>query len=197
MALAYINLVPVYLQSEFSKKVSEVANRLQIDPNWLMQVMYSESRLKPSAVNPYNGASGLIQFIRSTATALGTSLDAIRQMSALDQLDYVYKYYLPYKGKMKSYYDVYAVTFFPAMIGKPDTWVLQTSKLPASLIAKQNPVIDINKDGKITIAEFKQYVKNTINRRYRDIILKSATYGTIILIPLIIFFLMAYNKKGR
>lgn len=195
MALAYINNIPEALRDPFTKKVNDIANKLNINPNWLMQVMWAESRLKPNAVNPINGASGLIQFISSTARGLNTTLEAIRKMTAIQQLDLVYKYYLPYKNKMQSYYDVYAVTFFPALVGKPDTWVLQTSKLPASLIAKQNPIVDINKDQKITVAEFKQYVANTINRRYRSLILNTGKIGVLALILGIGIFFLINSRK--
>ena len=49
--------------------------------------------------------------------------------------------------------DVYFAIFFPAAIGKPSDYVLQTSKLSAGLIASQNPAYDINSDGEITVAE--------------------------------------------
>lgn len=162
MALLYISNIAVSQQSAFTNKVNEIAGKLKVNPNWLMQVMYSESRINPQAVNPYSNATGLIQFMPSTATALGTSVLALKNMTAIQQLDFVYKYFLPYTGKMSSYYDVYAATFFPAMIGKPDSWVLQTSSLSAALIAKQNPAININKDGQITVGEFKEYVKRTV-----------------------------------
>ena len=79
-------------------------------------------------------------------------------MSNVEQLDYVYKYYRPYAGRMNNLYDVYLVTFFPAALGKADNWVLQTSSLSPRIIAEQNPAIDLNKDKQITVGEFKRYV---------------------------------------
>ena len=49
--------------------------------------------------------------------------------------------------------DVYFAIFFPAAIGKPSDYVLQTSKMSAGLIASQNAGYDINSDGEITVAE--------------------------------------------
>ena len=83
-------------------------------------------------------------------------------MSAIDQLHYVYKYFKPWTGKMKSYFDLYLVTFFPAAIGKPDDYVLQTGKLSAATIAKQNPFFDVNKDGKLTVGEIKRRMHESI-----------------------------------
>jgi hypothetical protein len=139
-----------------------------------MMVMWSESRLNAQAVNKQPGdtedplaraakrATGLIQFMPDTALRLGTTNKALYSMTAIDQLHYVYKYFKPWTGKMKSYFDLYLVTFFPAAIGKPDDYVLQTGKLSASLIAKQNPFFDVNKDGKLTVGEIKRRMYESI-----------------------------------
>lgn len=142
----------------FLNKVVSISNQLGINPNWLMFVMYWESGLNPAIRNKYSGATGLIQFMPATATALGTSVSALANMSNVEQLDYVYKYYRPYAGHMNNLYDVYLVTFFPAALGKADNWVLQTSSLSPRIIAEQNPAIDLNKDKQITVGEFKRYV---------------------------------------
>lgn len=142
----------------FLNKVVSISNQLGINPNWLMFVMYWESGLNPAIRNKYSGATGLIQFMPATATALGTSVSALVNMSNVEQLDYVYKYYRPYAGHMNNLYDVYLVTFFPAALGKADNWVLQTSSLSPRIIAEQNPAIDLNKDKQITVGEFKRYV---------------------------------------
>lgn len=142
----------------FLNKVVSISNQLGINPNWLMFVMYWESGLNPAIRNKYSGATGLIQFMPATATALGISVSALVNMSNVEQLDYVYKYYRPYAGHMNNLYDVYLVTFFPAALGKADNWVLQTSSLSPRIIAEQNPAIDLNKDKQITVGEFKRYV---------------------------------------
>lgn len=145
---------------EFLAKLSDIARKLNIEPDWLMIVMYAESRINPSAVNPITGATGLIQFMPSTATWLGTTTSLLKNMSNIQQLDYVLKYYqnLGLTGKIKSVHDLYLGTFFPAALGKPDSWVIQTSTISAEKIAEQNKIIDLNKDRNITVSEFKQYV---------------------------------------
>lgn len=147
-------------KQDFTAKVKSISNKLLIDPNWLMAVMYKESRLNPQAVNSNGGATGLIQFMPATAQSLGTSTAALKAMSNVQQLDYVYKYYKPYITKLNSYPDLYLATFFPAALGKADDYVMQTSKLSAATIAAANPGIDLNKDGKITVGEFKKYCYN-------------------------------------
>ena len=149
----------------FIAKVKSICNELQIDPDWLMVVMYAESTLNPKAVNDDTNATGLIQFMPSTATDLGTTVNKLYYMSNLQQLDYVYLYFKRFKGKVKDVYDLYLVTFFPVALGKPDSWILQTSTKSARIIAQQNPGVDLNKDLKITVGEFKQYVANYLKKK--------------------------------
>ena len=161
-------------KTAFENKVRAVAQTLGINPDWLMMVMWNESRLNAQAVNKQPGdssdpltrtstrATGLIQFMPDTALRLGTTTKALYMMNAIDQLNYVYKYFKPWTGKVKSYFDLYLVTFFPDAVGKPDDHVLQTSKLSASLIAKQNPFFDVNKDGKLTVGEVKRRMYESI-----------------------------------
>lgn len=140
-------------RAEFCAKLQTICDKLHISPEWLLTVMYVESRINPYAVNKYSGATGLIQFMPATAKALGTTTAELLNMTAVDQLDYVYLYLKPYTGKMHSLMDVYFAIFFPAAIGKSSDYVLQTSSLAASKIASQNPAYDINSDGEITVAE--------------------------------------------
>ena len=141
-------------------KTAIVADILGIKPEWLENVMWIESRLNPQAVNKVTGATGLIQFMPATAQSLGTTTEALKAMSFDEQMEYVYLYLRPYRGKMSSQVDVYLAVFFPVAIGKPDSYVLQTSKLSPALIAKQNPAYDLNKDNQITKGE----VATAINR---------------------------------
>lgn len=166
--------IPAAIRTAFANKVTEIAAWLQIDPNWLMQVMYAESRLKATAQNIQKGnlvAAGLLQWTRASGMP-GAPASAL-QYNHLQQLDWVRQYFAPYRGRMHSYFDVYLVTFFPAAVGKPDDFVFATSKLSASLIASQNPAVNIVKDGKITMAEFKQYVWNSTPEGVRGFVFKA------------------------
>lgn len=136
----------------FAAKVREIASKLGVDPNWLMGTMYFESRLLPTAHNP-SGATGLIQFMPSTARDLGTTTAALAKLSNVEQLDYVYKYFKPAAGTLKTWFDLYLWVFYPAAIGKPDNYELGNSPAAKKLIARQNSVFDLNNDGKLTKAE--------------------------------------------
>lgn len=142
----------------FIDRVSEISQALGISPDWLMFVMMCESGLNAQAVNPNGGATGLIQFMPATAKYLGTTTTALRAMSNVEQLDWVYKYFRPYTGRLTSVYDLYLVTFFPAALGKPDSYVFRTTSLSAKTIADANPGIDLDNNDEITVGEFKNYI---------------------------------------
>lgn len=170
-ALKYIEKVPEAERSSFEAKVRVVAGNLNVNPDWLMCIMQHESDLNPQAVCKFKGdnpdpsircktrATGLIQFMPATSKNLGTTNEALYKMSRNDQMDFVYSYYKCFKGKYKTFTDLYCVNFWPAAVGKPDEFVFETKSMSAETVAKQNPLFDLNKDFKITMAEFKQYVK--------------------------------------
>jgi ElaB/YqjD/DUF883 family membrane-anchored ribosome-binding protein len=137
-----------------------------------MQVMYAESKLNNKAQNIQQGrliAAGLLQWTKGS----GTDPQSVLHLNHLQQLDKVQTYFAPYRGKMHSYFDVYLVTFFPMGMGKPDDYVFATKNLSAALIAKQNPIINKNRDGKITMKEFKQYVWDSTPEGVRGLVFKA------------------------
>ena len=60
--------------------------------------MVFESRLNPQAVNPISGATGLIQFMPSTARG-GTTTAVLKRMSNVQQLDYVLALFTTLQGQ--------------------------------------------------------------------------------------------------
>lgn len=144
------------VEQDFRNKVRKIAKELGFDPNWIMAVMAFETgrSFSPSKKNPAPGASatGLIQFVESTAAGIGTSTRELSRMSAVEQLDYVKKYYEPYKSKVKNLGDAYMAVLWPRGIGKPDSYVLWTQAgTPREYNA--NSGLDTNKNGIITRAE--------------------------------------------
>lgn len=147
---------------EFTEKVYNISHELGIEANWLMFVMWFESRLNPQAINPISGAQGLIQFMPSTARSLGITTDALKRMNNVQQLDYVLAYLRPYRGKMKTWVDVYLAVFYPKAMGKPNFVITP------DIIAKQNKIFDLNKDLDITVDEIKKALQNTIPKKYKN-----------------------------
>lgn len=144
----------------FVDRVHQIAQRIGARPEWMFAVMHNESGMRPDAVNPNGGATGLIQFMPATARGLGTTTAALRNMSAMQQLDYVERYYAPYAGRIRTGADMYLATFYPAAMGRPDDWVLGSQNGTAGVVARANPIFDTNRDGQITAGEFRRYWNN-------------------------------------
>lgn len=96
-----------------------------------------------------SGAIGLIQFMPTTAAGLKTSTAALAAMTAEDQLNFVYKYFLPFKGKIANLSDMYCAILFPPAVGKPDNYALFSS----GVAYRQNSGLDADKNGAVTKAE--------------------------------------------
>lgn len=151
---------------EFKAKVIEIAGRLQIDPNHLMAIMSFESGLDHTIVNPRSNATGLIQFLPSTARNLGTTVEALKQMTPERQLDFVEQYFAPYKGRLDSVEDTYMAVLWPRGIGKDRDYVLFSQNDPDPNIRQAyagNSGLDANRDGSVTKAEAAAPVLRRLN----------------------------------
>lgn len=142
----------------FRVRVRNIADALfmpQDGASWLMSCMAWESgrSFSPSVKNGAgSGAVGLIQFMPSTAASLGTSVDALAQMTAEEQLDVVWKYFQPYKNKLQLLSDCYMVILWPAAVGKPDATILW-DKTTRPTTYRENAGLDGDHNGQITKAE--------------------------------------------
>ncbi len=146
----------------FIAKLMQVAADLEINPNWLMAVINSETggTFRADTLNKAgSGAVGLIQFMPATATDLGTTTAELQHMSEPMQLDYVYKYFKPYKNYINKFEDLYLITFFPnadakfaGTLSKPDDWQFPSYVTPG------NRGIDTDASGRITIKEFRDFI---------------------------------------
>jgi Subtilase family/Domain of unknown function (DUF4114)/LysM domain/LGFP repeat len=141
-----------YVTPEFLNKVAAIGQRLGVAPEYLMAVMAFETgqSYSPKIRNNASGATGLIQFIPSTAKGLGTSTAALANMSAIEQLDYVEKYFSPYKDRLKTLEDVYMAVLWPKAVGKNNNYHLFAQ--PGQAYA-QNKGLDLNDDGVVTKQE--------------------------------------------
>lgn len=117
----YSRTPSVKLDKAFLDKTKGIADRIGCDYKDLLAVMNSESGLRSDARNPKGGATGLIQFMPDTARSLGTTVDELRNMSPIEQLDYVEKFLTNTKksagfasGARLSGGDLYALIFMPA-----------------------------------------------------------------------------------
>ncbi len=149
----------------FKAKVIAVAKDLQLDPNFLMAAMAFETgeTFSPAIKNAAgSGATGLIQFMPETAKRLGTSTDDLAKMTAVDQLDFVKKYFSPYRGKLQTVADVYMAILWPKAVGQPDDFVLFEKE--QGKVYDQNKGLDLNRDGKITKREAAEKVQKKLEK---------------------------------
>jgi hypothetical protein len=151
---------------DFKAKAIVVAKAVEVDVDHLMAAMAFESgeSFSPAIKNSAgSGATGLIQFMPSTATGLGTTTKKLSKMSAVEQLDYVQKYFKPYKGKCKTLSDVYMAILWPAAVGKPEAYVL-FDKTTQPTAYSQNAGLDADKNGKITKKEAAAKVQSKLTK---------------------------------
>ena len=157
----------------FKAKVISIAHDLGTSPDYLMAAMAFESAgtFSPSVRNAKgSGAVGLIQFMPSTAEGLGTTTEALRHMTAEQQLDYVRKYFKHNAGRLKTLDDVYMAILWPSAVGKPEDTVLFAKKPGTSCSAKskdaycQNSPLDTNHDDKVTKAEAAAAVRERLRK---------------------------------
>lgn len=144
---------------DFKAKVILISKKLNISPDYLMSCMAFETAgtFSPKIINAAgSGAIGLIQFMPRTAKGLGTSSESLSKMTAVNQLDYVEKYFKPRKGKLSSLEDVYMAILYPAAIGKPASHALFVKGTTAY---KQNSGLDKDKNGSITLKEISSKVR--------------------------------------
>lgn len=162
----------------FLNKVKNIASVLGMPsdtgPGDLLSCIAWESgrTFSASVVNKAgSGATGLIQFMPATAivyfntaaeiaamsdmqkkTAGLAACVRLGKMTAEEQLDYVLKYFLPYKGRIQNLGDLYSAILWPKGIGQPDSYVFWDEATRPTTY-RQNAGIDINNDKVITRGE--------------------------------------------
>jgi len=144
------------VSKEFRARVRQIESNLGINANWLMAIMAFETgnSFDPTTTNlAGSGATGLIQFIPSTAVGLGTSTTALARMTAVQQLDYVERYFEDYARRIRNIGDAYMAVLWPAAINKPESYVMWEKTGTYARQYAQNAGLDANRDDKITRGE--------------------------------------------
>jgi len=159
------------ISEDFYARLLTGCEILGIQPAWLMLAMAIETAktFRASIQNPMSKATGLIQFMPLTAKELGTTIKELASMNEVEQLDYVFQYLDRYKGKMKTFDDVYLAIFYPAAIGKPDSYMFGASPEMVKKIALQNSGYDLNKDQAICKGEVKVSIRKFIPKVYEKL----------------------------
>lgn len=160
------------VSANFVAVVIDICRKVGIeDPSWLMACIAFETgrTFSPSVRNAAgSGATGLIQFMPSTARGLGTTTDLLAMMSAEEQLSYVLEYFRPYAGKMRAFDDVYMAILWPKAIGKLLQDPLFKKHDEASRAYMQNKGLDVNEDGVVTKGEAVAKVQRLLDEGLKE-----------------------------
>ncbi len=151
----------------FGQKVIHIAEDLMIPPEWLMAVMYAESKLNPGIANLQgSGAIGLIQFMPATAHELGVTTERLQRMDALQQMEYVYLYLQKVRdryGPYQSLTDLYLGILFPKARGQDYCYTIFAKP---STSYQQNKGLDKNKDGRVTVSDVDRHLRELFPEAY-------------------------------
>lgn len=150
----------VYDIDAFEKKVQWVSKKLDIPAEWLMSVMHSESKFDASVANyKGSGATGLIQWMPATAKDYNLTVEKIRNMNHIEQLDYVYRYLNDKRqkyGNYESLTDLYLAILYPKAMAEEYCFTLYATP---SVAYKMNIGLDMDKDGRVTIQDIDKRMK--------------------------------------
>lgn len=146
---------------EFAQAVGNLASKYDVSPMALAAVMDFETggSFDPAQKNMAGSSgTGLIQFMRATAKELGTSVEALSQMSRVEQMVYVEKYFDQYRDRIQggSIDDLYMAVLWPRAAGKPSNYVLFRK---GDKSYGPNSGLDRNRDGTVTKDEAAAKVK--------------------------------------
>jgi hypothetical protein len=157
----------VYDVKGFEKKVKEVSNRLSIPAEWLMAVIYAESRFDASAQNHKgSGAVGLIQFMPATLREMNLTTQHLQNMNHTEQLDFTYQYLNKVqhdRQAFKSLTDVYLGILYPDAIGEDPCYTLYSRP---EINYQQNSGLDEDKDGKVTVSDIDRFLRRIYPTAY-------------------------------
>jgi hypothetical protein len=130
---------PVYnLSKKDISLIKALSNKYGFPPEWLSNLINFETAgvFNPQITNSI-GATGLIQFLPSTAKGLGVTTDILRKMTFAQQLSYVDLYLSKYfngsgankgifdkkTGKVTDKFtqtDLFMIIFYPVAVGNPN-----------------------------------------------------------------------------
>jgi murein DD-endopeptidase MepM/ murein hydrolase activator NlpD len=103
--------------SPFAQKIKQVARNINADPVDLATLISFETAgtFSPSIRGPVvkgrGRAVGLIQFMPDSARTLGTTAEALAQMSPVEQMDYVERYFIKWGFRGGGLKQLYATVF--------------------------------------------------------------------------------------
>lgn len=153
------------LSDGFFAAMRAVAANLRTQPQFMLDVMNSESGIRASAHNPNGHASGIIQFMPATLLGLGWTQghEAFRQLTAEEQMPFVERYYRPFERQgLNSTARLYQATFLPATLNRgsePDTVLVDIHNNDHVRAYAPNRGLDRRGDGRILVGDLTAFVE--------------------------------------
>lgn len=172
---AHANAYPVF-DKEGNPVLNEKGNQVK---------KWKYGLITDSSINEFTASGGLIGFIQKTAKYLWklkkiyytnglSALHALLDLSAEEQLGFVYLMLEPYKGKIDSLGTLRVLMFKPSAFkeGFTEDTVLYSQKDNPSTYAG-NEALDLNEDGLLTVKELQAKAYETLNEGYERLKKKS------------------------
>jgi hypothetical protein len=165
----------------FRTELVQIANELGVDANLIAGIISIETAgtFSPKITNPItNSHVGLLQFSELTARNLGTSHEALKRMSAKEQLSYVWAYFVSVVGghrtsELNTPTRIYMAVFYPKMIfASPN----EPISIRGEAVYDQNQGLDADHDGILTPSDVGNVLSNVVERAKRREIPKSASH---------------------
>jgi hypothetical protein len=169
LALPYSNLIEDN-RTSFFKKLIRICKDLDIEPLWLLHVIFNESKFDTRKNNKITRGVGLISFLPSVIsnfidldTGRNYTVNDILQMSNTQQLDLIKAFYESWFQKMKLKSpiipgDFAALTFYPDVIKKDWDW-----EFPKYVIDKNPDLFKSFPTGGKTKRDYYNYIDQILN----------------------------------
>lgn len=155
--------------NRISKEVADLfisrSNKIGVEPDWSTFLSEFESGLDAYRENSF-GCFSWIQFCPDFSGGNYKTINGkqyyfsdLKTWSPVQLLNLSFDYIEEQQnihGRFADYYEMYFAILFPEAINKPDEYVLNT---------QSNPIFDLNKDGKIMVAEVKQFLDNRVKEK--------------------------------
>lgn len=153
-----------HVTAEFIRGVEAMAQRIGARPEHVLAVMSFETggSFSPGVRNGAgSGATGLIQFMPTTARELGTSTEALARMTSVQQLEYVERYFAQRSdpGDLRTLEGVYTTVLYGSPRPEPGSTLFSQG----TAAYRMNAPLDLNRDGRITAGEATSFVRNKID----------------------------------
>lgn len=148
-----------HVTPEFLRKTEQIAARIGAKPEDLLAVMSFETggSFDPAQKNMAGGsARGLIQFMPPTARTLHTTSEALSRMTAVQQLDYVDKYFG--NGRYTTIEGLYSKVLAGRAVNDADGVLFREGTKEY----RANRGVDLNRDGVVTAGEAAAKIRDRI-----------------------------------